>query len=269
MKRIVWIVLAASAAFAQTPPSVDEIMARVAVNQTKSVEARKQFVYKQEQLIALRFTSGKTACQEKREYTVVPNSTEVTRKLVKSESIIGHCDDDSNKNVTANIDDSTAEAMGSPVAWEKDGVPRDLFPLTAKEQIHYEYRLAGIETYRGRQAYRIAFQPKRPRETVDAGVWKGEALIDAEEFEPISVTTALTEKVPLGVRVLLGTDVRGLGFSVNYEREADGVWFPTGFGGEFKFNVLFFYRRSVSINVKNSDFKRTDVNSNVAFDKVQ
>ncbi|MGA7237361.1 MAG: hypothetical protein WBY44_16870 [Bryobacteraceae bacterium] len=269
MKRIVWIVLAGAAAFAQTPPSVDEIMARVATNQAKSVEVRKQFVYKQEQLIALRFTNGKTACQEKREYTVVPNSTEVTRKLVKSESIIGHCDDDSNKNVTANIDDSTAEAMGSPVAWEKDGVPRDLFPLTAKEQIHYEYRLAGIETYRGRQAYRIAFQPKRPRETVDAGVWKGEALIDAEEFEPISVTTALTEKVPLGVRVLLGTDVRGLGFSVNYERVADGVWFPTGFGGEFKFNVLFFYRRSVSINVKNSDFKRTDVNSNVAFDKVQ
>jgi hypothetical protein len=63
--------------------------------------------------------------------------------------------------------------------------------------------------------------------------------------------------------------VRGLGFSVSYERVADGVWFPTGFGGEFKFNVLFFYRRSVSINVKNSDFKRTDVNSNVAFDKVQ
>jgi hypothetical protein len=56
---------------------------------------------------------------------------------------------------------------------------------------------------------------------------------------------------------------------MNYERVADGVWFPSGFGGEFKFNVLFFYRRSVSINVKNSDFKRTDVNSNVAFDKIQ
>ena len=39
--------------------------------------------------------------------------------------------------------------------------------------------------------------------------------------------------------------------------------------GEFKLNVLFFFRRSVSINVKNGDFKRTDVNSNVAFDKIQ
>jgi hypothetical protein len=269
MKQIAWIVLAASAALAQTAPPIDEIMARVAVNQAKSVEARKQFVYKQEQLIALRYSSGKTACQFKREYTVAPNSSGVTRKLVKSESVAGHCDDDSGKNVTANIDGDTAEAMGSPANWEKDGVPRDLFPLTAKEQRHYEYRLAGVETYKGRQAYRIAFQPKSPHEPVDAGDWKGQALIDAEEFEPISVTTTLAEKVPLGVRVFLGTDVRGLGFSVNYERVADGVWFPSGFGGEFKFNVLFFYRRSVSINVKNSDFKRTDVNSNVAFDKVQ
>ena len=88
-----------------------QFMSRVAAIQAKSVEARKRFVYKQEQLIALRFTNGKTACQMKREYTVVPNSIGVTRKLVKSESIIGHCDDDSNKNVTANIDDSTAESM--------------------------------------------------------------------------------------------------------------------------------------------------------------
>jgi len=276
MKQIAWIVLTASAVVAQTPsaaiekaPPIDEIMTRLAANQAKSVEARKQFVYKQEQLIALRYSSGKTACQFQREYAVAPNPTGVTRKLVKSESVAGHCDDDSDKNVKANIDNSGAESAGFPMGWEKDGVPRDLFPLTEKEQRHYDYRLAGVETYKGRKAYRIAFQPKSPREEVDAGVWKGEALIDAEELEPISVTTRLAEKVPLGVRVFLGTDVRGLGFSVSYERVADGVWFPTGFGGEFKFNVLFFYRRSVSINVKNSDFKRTDVNSNIAFDKVQ
>jgi hypothetical protein len=276
MKQIAWIVLAASTAFAQAPladvektPPIDEIMTRVAANQAKSVEARKQFVYKQEQLIALRRSNGKTDCQFQREYSVAPKPTGVTRKLVKSESVAGHCDDDSDKNVKANIDNSGDESAGFPMGWEKDGVPRDLFPLTEKEQRHYDYRIAGVETYKGRKAYRIAFQPKSPREDVDGGVWKGEALIDAEEFEPISVTTTLAQKVPLGVRVFLGTDVRGLGFSVSYERVADGVWFPTGFGGEFKFNVLFFYRRSVSINVKNSDFKRTDVNSNVAFDKVQ
>jgi hypothetical protein len=259
---------APSAPVARTPPPIDEIMARVAENQEKSVEARKQFVYKQEQLIALRRTNGKTSCQEKREYTVLPNSNGVTRKMVKSESS-GRCDEDSDNKVTENTEGGSADAMGSPLTWEKDGVPRDLFPLTAKEQRHYDYRLTASETYRGRPAYRVAFQPKSPRETVDPGCWKGEALIDAQEFEPIVVTTTFTEKVPLGVRVLLGTDVHGLGFSVSYERVADGVWFPTGFGGEFKFNALFFYRRSVSINVKNSDFKRTDVNSSVAYDKIQ
>ena len=56
-------------------------MARVAANQAKSVEARKQFVYKQEVTDALRRTNGKTACQEKREYTVAPGPNGVTRKI--------------------------------------------------------------------------------------------------------------------------------------------------------------------------------------------
>ena len=268
MKQIAWLILAAPAAFAQTaPPSVDEIMARVAENQAKSIEARTHYVYKEEVIAALRHTLGKAACQEKREYTVAPGPKGVTRKIVKSESS-GKCDEDSDSNVTAKADGSAAQSMADEVTWEKDGVPRDLFPLTEKEQRHYDYRLIGEETYRGRRAYRITFEPKK-HDAEDAGDWKGEALIDAQEFEPISVTTTLARKVPLGVRVLLGTNVRGLGFSVSYERVADGVWFPVGFGGEFKLNVLFFYRCSISINLKNSDFKRTDVNSNIAYDKIQ
>ncbi len=268
MKRIIWIALAASPVLAQTPPSIGEIMARVAENQAKSVEAREQFVYKEEVLTALRRTNGKTACQEKREYTVAPGPKGATRKIVKSESA-GKCDEDSDTNAAASADGSATHSMTDTVLWEQDGVPRDLFPLTAKEQRHYDYRLTGEETFRGRPAYRIAFQPKSPREEADAGVWKGEALIDAQEFEPVSVTTSLAPKVPVAVRVLLGTNVRGLGFAVSYERVADGVWFPVSFGGEFQINVLFFYKRSVSINVKNSEFKRADVKSQLAFDKIQ
>jgi hypothetical protein len=268
MKQIAWLMLTALAALAQAPPPVEEIMARVAANQAKSIEARTHFVYKEEVLAALRHTNGKTACQEKREYTVAPGPNGATRKIVKSESY-GKCDDDSDANVSAKADGGAAQSMTDSVVWEKDGVPRDLFPLTEKEQRHYEYRLVGQESYRGRAAYRIAFEPKKPREEADAGDWKGEALIDAQELEPISVTTTLAQKVPLAVRVLLGTNVRGLGFSVSYERVADGVWFPASFGGEFQINVLFFYRRSISINLKNSEFKRTDVNSNIAYDKIQ
>jgi hypothetical protein len=267
MKRIAWIVMGASAAFAQTPPSVDEIMARVAANQTKQVEAREKFVYKQEILAALRHSNGKVACEEKREYTVTPAAKGVTRTVVKKASV-GRCDEDG-KNVAATADGSAAGAMVTSACWEPAGIPCDLFPLSTKEQRHYDYRFAGEETYRGRPAYRIAFEPKSPKEPVDEGIWKGEALIDAQDFEPVSIHTTLAPKVPLMVRAFLGTNVRGLGFSMTYERVADGVWFPATFGGEFSLNVLFFYRRSISINVKNSEFKQTDVHSKLEFNGLQ
>jgi hypothetical protein len=274
--KIAWILLSAGVAYAQaqsstvqSPPPIDQIMQRVGENQEKSVEARRHYVYKQEVLIAIRRSNGKVACQGKREYTVAPGPKGVTRTLVANLDESGECDKDSKQSLSASADSGMADGLGGPVGWEKDGVPRDLFPLAAHVQKHYDYRFVGMETYRGRPAYRIAFQPKQPREEVDAGDWKGEALIDAAEFQPISVTTTLAQKVPAAVRILLGTNVRGLGFSVNYERVADGVWFPSGFGGEFSLNVLFFYRRSVSINLKNSEFKHTDVNSDVAFEKIQ
>ncbi|HEX3875674.1 MAG TPA: hypothetical protein VHW24_01720 [Bryobacteraceae bacterium] len=265
MKRMIWTLLAVTAAFAQKPPSVDEIMARVAENQAKSVAARKQFVYKQEQLVSLRQSNGKIACRETRDFIVAPDAKGEKRSLVTSASM-GRCDDDA-KGVAAQVDGDVAVSL---LGNDKDGVPRDLFPLTAKEQRHYVYRLAGTEMWRGRSAYRITFVPKPTAKGDDnAGDWKGEALIDAEEYQPISVVTSLAQKIPMAVRVLLGTNVRGLGFSVSYERVADGVWFPSGFGGEFNINVLFFYRRAITINMKNSDFKRADVDSKIAFDRIQ
>ncbi len=100
----------------------------------------------------------------------------------------------------------------------------------------------------------------------DEGYWKGETLVDAMEFQPVLVTTDLTAKVPMAVRILLGTNVRGVGFTVSYQRMPDGIWFPTGFGGEFELHALFFYKRTVSVNVKNSDFRRADVVSSLAFE---
>jgi hypothetical protein len=266
--------LAASAAFAQAP-SIDDIMARVAANQEKSVAARTQFVYRQEELFALRRGNGSTECQGKREYTVTPGPRGAVRQAVKSEdSSNEHCSlnftSDSGKSVSVGTDGASTEGLSSPMGPSKDGIPRELFPLTAKQQHQYVYKLVGTETVHGRPSYRVSFHPNHHRDDDGAeGYWKGEALIDAAEFQPVLVTTDLTAKVPMAVRVLLGTNVKGVGFSVSYQRVADGVWFPAGFGGEFKLNVLFFYRRSISINVKNSDFKRTDVNSNVAFDKIQ
>lgn len=81
----------------------------------------------------------------------------------------------------------------------------------------------------------------------------------------MQVTTALAWKMPLAVKTLLGTNISGLGFTVTYARIAEGVWFPVSYGGEFKFRGLFFYERTCTISMKNSDFKRTEVNSTVAY----
>lgn len=254
---LVWPVLA-QPPFAQTP-TVNEIMTRVAANQARSVEARKQFVYRQNKLVRLRRADGKLACDQRQEYTVTPMPRGIKRQLVHSESHgDGWCrvDDDSDtKGSVETLDDSS------------DGISRDLFPLTTGEQQKYEYRFEGTDSVSGRQVYRISFRPSHHRDPDGGeGYWKGEALIDAEEFQPVQVVTDLTAKIPIPVRILLGTNVRGVGFTVSYRRVADGVWFPASFGGEFEVRALFFFKRSISINTKNSDFQRATVDTNVVFD---
>jgi hypothetical protein len=262
--KLAMIALAALPALAQTP-AIDEIMSRVAANQAKSVEARKQYVYRQQELFSLHKANGKLACQQKREYTVTPTPKGVVKHVVKSEV---NGDDSCTVNYESDSGEST-ESISHEAGngHSADGIPHDLFPLTAGDQRLYSYRLEGIETYRGRKAYRIAFLPNHQRDKDgDEGYWKGEALIDALEFQPILVTTDLTAKVPMAVRILLGTNVRGVGFTVSYQRMPDGIWFPASFGGEFEVRALFFIKRSVAINVTNSDFRRTDVVSTLAFD---
>jgi hypothetical protein len=63
--------------------------------------------------------------------------------------------------------------------------------------------------------------------------------------------------VPLAVQTLLGTNVPGLGFSVTYARQPDGVWFPVGFGTEFRMRVLFFIARDISMSLSNTQFEKT------------
>ena len=74
-----------------------------------------------------------------------------------------------------------------------------------------------------------------------------------------------TWKMPLAIRTLLGTNFHGVGFTVAYEKFADGLWFPVSYGGEFELRGLFLYHRVMTVAMKNSDFRRTDVTSNVAY----
>jgi len=50
--------------------------------QAKSVESRKQFFYRQQELMAMHQSNGKVTCEKRREYSVTPMPSGIERKLV-------------------------------------------------------------------------------------------------------------------------------------------------------------------------------------------
>ena len=52
---------------------------------------------------------------------------------------------------------------------------------------------------------------------------------------------------------------------MTYQKFEDGVWFPVSYGGEFEVRAVFFYKRTISVNMTNTEFHRTNVNSNVTY----
>lgn len=80
------------------------------------------------------------------------------------------------------------------------------------------------------------------------------------------VLTRLSRRIPLAVRTLLGTDLPGIGFNVQYKRVDKDVWFPVSFGSEFRLRAVFFIKRDISMSMEASGFLRTAVNSNVQYE---
>ncbi len=141
----------------------------------------------------------------------------------------------------------------------RDGIDAKLFPLTSKEQADYVFRYSGRERMNGRDVFHVIFLPKDPK---DFG-WKGDAYIDTVAYEPVLVTTGMARKIPFAVRTFMGINFPGLGFTVTYAPQPDGVWFPVTFSTEFKIEVLFFFRRTMIIDAQNLDFEKTHVTSRI------
>jgi hypothetical protein len=271
MLSLVALLVAASVSSTQNPhadPSggltADVIMARVAANQDRSEALRKQYVYAQHIHILTHKPNGRLQREETAEYDVVPSpdGTEKRLKLLtgrywhkgKYEAFEGEpapeedgLDGDLIKNFRNDLSNEKT----------KDGLAKDLFPLTSEEQQNYDFKLLGQEVQAGRAVYHITFRPKDKEEIT----WAGEAYIDAAEFQPVRVFTKLSRRVPFVVRTMLGTDLPGLGFNVVYQRQADGVWFPVTFGTEFRIRALFFINREVSVSLENTAFEHTHVES--------
>jgi len=265
------------------PLQADAIMARVAANQDRSEASRKDFVYKQHIHIATHKPDSRMMREENADYDValrpdgtnrqlklltgrywnkdkyvdfqgepapVPGSTnaDLIHNLRNHEPVpeAGRTDADLIRNLRDHLLNDNS----------KNGLAHDLFPLTSEEQKDYDFKLLGQEVEAGRNVYHIAFAPKDTRELT----WSGEAFIDAAEFQPVRVFTRISRRIPYLVRTMW-FDLPGFGFNVVYERQEDGVWFPSIFGTEFRLHVgpLFFFNRDVSISLENSGFKHAQV----------
>jgi len=263
-----------------TPLTADQIMARVAANQDRAEALRSEYIYHQRVRVLLQKANGTRMRDVTSEYTVTPTPDGTKKDLVHVEGYYRHKgryiafqgkeappsaqggisvrlgDEDS-------IDGDMAQDFRDDLTNDKskDGLAKDLFPLTTENQKDYRFQLLGQEVIHGRPTYRLKFGPK-DRSDID---WAGEADIDAADFEPVRVYTKLSRPIPFLIRKFL-VDLPGVGFNVEYGRQSDGVWFPVSFGTEFRVRVLMFWARNVIVSMSNTDFQHAQVAHTIRFE---
>jgi hypothetical protein len=252
-------------------PPLDVLLKKLAENQERAADARKSIVYRQESWVRLMQTNGKLSREEKRQYTVVPTETGTTKKLDKFEGrylkggkILTY-DAPGFQYKDTDIDGELIEDLTDDLindAKSRDGFSKELFPLTEKEQARYTFRLDGTRKVGAVEAWRVTFQPNAGGERP----WAGEVLIHPQDYQPLLVTTKLAMKIPAAVKVMLGIDIKQLGFSVTYAKVNDELWFPATYGTEFGLKILFGYKRNITMNVTNSDFRKTSAESSIQFE---
>jgi hypothetical protein len=259
-----------------TPPlpgvtlTAEDIMCRVAENQDRAEKAREAYVYDMNLFIRLKRANGKLAREESRDYTVAPGAKGASRKLVKVDGKILEggktvaYTEAGYKTKDMDIDGAITDSFARELLWRKDaaGPMVGWFPLTRRRMEHYSFRLEGEERYRDYAVYKVSFEGGGD----DDDCWKGEALIERTEFQPVLITTAWSCKIPGAVKVLLGTNVQQVGAKITYQRFPDGLWFPVNCGGEMKLRVLFLYARTIAFSGKNAGFRKADVTTSIQFD---
>ncbi len=270
----------------QPPLTAEAIMAKVAANQDRSDQLRSEYIYHQRIHVVLQKANGTRMRDEVADYVITPTPSGTRRKLTAISGYYRHggqylafkgeprpdadsvdgdmlndfrhdlMEENSNDGITNDLKHDSTEDHS------KDGIAGDLFPLTSEQQKNYQYKLIGEETQQGRSVYRIGFRPK-DRKDYD---WAGEADIDATDFQPVRVYTKLSRPLPFLLRTLV-VDLPGLGFNVQYQRQADGVWFPASFGTEFRIHLFMVWGRTVMISLQNTEFERTHVQHQITYEQ--
>lgn len=267
-----------------TATGADAIMEKMAANMEKAADARRQYVY-QQTIKGSMIRGGQMSRKESREYSVTPQAVGTDKKLLSlngeyrkgkqtlsyTEPGFKYKDEDIDGELLSDLIHELTDDKDS-----RDGISESLFPLRTKDLPAYRFTLKGKTDYKGRSTYEITFEPLPSKDICvhvgDAGhecddpPWKGEVWVDGEDLQPVRIDTSLGKKIPWVVRNVLGTNVRQLGFSVSYARVADGVWFPSTYGTEFRVDLLWFYKRTITLSLVNSGFQRTEANSTITYE---
>jgi len=267
-KTSLLLFFAAPSLLAQTP-SADEIMRRVSENVDRAQAARAEYVYDQDVFIRLKRANGKLAREESRKYIIAPTQTGAKRKLVNVDGKILHGGKEISysqrgyREKEMDIDGALVDSFAREIMWRRNSVGPMVywFPLESKQLDKYAFKLEGEERYHGYDVFRISF-----REIDLKDSWRGEVLVERNEFQPVLVTSAWTGHVPAAVTIALGTNVRQIGAKITYQRFDKDVWFPVRCGGEMKLRVLFLYARTIAFSATNADFRKTDVQSSIQFE---
>lgn len=274
-----WLLgLLSAAALSSQTPGVDAIMTQVALHQDQAQRLRAKYTYTQKVRIRAVRSNGKLSREESCVYNAVPSEKGTEKNLVqcdgryenKGQIIAYHRSGEPIPDKKVDIDASLLPGLRDGLVNDKDskdGLAKDLFPLTSAEEKKYNYELEEESDYRGEPVYRIKFQPKKEFEGFDDDktVWAGEALIDKVDLQPVSVTTHMAKGLPFLVKTMLGTNLHELGFAVSYRRFDREVYFPVSYGGEFDVKAVFFYKRTLTISLENTDFRRGEAASKITF----
>lgn len=235
-------------------PSVDSIMARVAANQDRVEKLRSHYDCKEHIRVMTRKQNGKMMREETADYEFVPTSTGPEAQLRSLTGRYWH---------NGEYDDFKGEPTPDANSWDADYIHdvrlclteqsrctdgAHLFPFTTEEQEKYDFHLIGQDSVEGRMAYRIGFAPKNK----EMYLWTGEALIDNTDFQPIRVFTKFSRRVPFFVRHVMGTNLSGFGYELDYKRDQGGDWFPAAYGTEYKLHLFFHINRTITVSMDTS-----------------
>ena len=263
--------LALLAAATLSAETAEEIVAKLTANLERAAAERRQFVYQQSVRSRMIRTNGKVARQETRLYSVTPTPSATEKKLLsldgevhKGAQIVKYTDPKTESS-GMDIDGSLIRSLTDELVDDKDsrdGIPKSLFPLGSDALKRYDFQLRETREQKGRPTHHLTFSPKKGVEDAN---WKGDLYVDAAEYQPVQIATDLTFKMPLLVRAVFGTNIRQTGFAVSYQCVAENVWFPVSYGSEFRLDVLFGYKRVITMALTSTNFQRTTAGSTISF----